>query len=123
MAVRVLLVLAALVAFYGCGQSNPVPEQAEKKEEDFEQLPVREKTEATPKPETTVRGTPKYFRNNCRIQTYIAEQNMSEAEVEAFSRDMRAFLAEDIEAGDYPTVKGYLDKEGVPAYDGRCGHE
>ena len=122
MAVRVVLVLAAvLVSFYGCGQSNPVPEQAEKK--DFEQLPVKEKTEATPKPETTVRETPEYFRDNCRIQTYIAEQDMSEAEVEAFSRDMRAFLAEDIEAGDYPTVKGYLDKVGVPAYDGRCAHE
>ncbi len=122
MAVRVLLVVVAvLMAFYGCGQSSPTPEQGEK--EDVEEAVGQKTPKATPKPETTVRGTPKYFRNNCRIQTYIAEQDMSEAEVQAFSRDMRAFLAEDIEAGDYPTVKGYLDKEGVPAYDGRCGHE
>src|SRR4028119_729300 len=54
MLVRVLLVLAApLVAFYRCGQSNPVPEQATKRDKDFEQLPVREKTKVTPKPETT----------------------------------------------------------------------
>lgn len=153
MAVRVLLVLVILVAFYGCGQSSPVPEQGEKA--------VWEKTpDATPNPGTTVRGTPghtaseqasvdaakvaaadeaevtrspvvsasvqvgaEYFRKNCRIQTYIADQNMSEAEVEAFADDMRTFLVEDIEAGKYPTVEDYLDKVGVPAYAERCGHE
>jgi hypothetical protein len=46
---------------------------------------------------------------------------MSEGEVEAFSDDMRAFLTEDIEAREYPTVEGSLDKEVVPAYDDRCG--
>ncbi|HEV2094352.1 MAG TPA: hypothetical protein VGR18_14425 [Rubrobacter sp.] len=122
MAVRVLLVVAVLVAFCGCGQSGPTQEQGQKEDVD---KAVGQKTpkKATPKPETTVRGSPEYFRDNCRIQTHIAEQNMSEAEVQAFSNDMRAFLAEDIEAGDYPTVKGYLDKEGVPAYEGRCGSE
>ncbi len=50
MAVRVLLVLAVLLAFYGCGQSSPAPEQGEK--EDVEKG-VGKKPEDTPKPETT----------------------------------------------------------------------
>ena len=50
MAVRVLLVLAVLMSFYGCGQSSPAPEQGEK--EEVEET-VEEKPEATPKPETT----------------------------------------------------------------------
>lgn len=152
--VRVLLLLAVLVALYGCGQSSPTPEQAEKRK-DPEQLAVNEK-----EPETTVRGTSahtaseqasveaakvadadaaevtrspaasasarvdaQYFRKNCRIQTYIAEQDMSATEVEAFADDMRTFLEEDVEAGDYPTVEGYLDNEGVPEYKRRCGRE
>ena len=152
--VRVLLLVAVLVAFYGCGQSSPTLEQAEKRK-DPEQLPVNEN-----KPETTGRGTfahtaseqasveaakvadadsaeatrspaasasarvdAEYFRKNCRIQTYIAERDMSATEVEAFAADMRAFLVEDIEAGDYPTVEDYLDKEGVPEYEHRCGRE
>ncbi len=52
MAVRVVLVLAVVMAFYGCGQSSPAPEQGEK--EDVEKA-VKEKAEATPKPETTAR--------------------------------------------------------------------
>jgi hypothetical protein len=56
-AVRVLTVLAVLMAFYGCGQSSSAPEQGEK--EDVEKA-VKEKPESTPKPEATARVAPGY---------------------------------------------------------------
>ena len=58
MAVRVLLVLVALVTFYGCGQSSPAPEQGE--EAVGGNKPERTEPKNTPKPETTARVAPGY---------------------------------------------------------------
>ncbi len=132
MAVRVLLLLAVLVSFYGCGQSNPVPEQAEKK--DFEQLPVREKTGAAPRPETTAAPEPtkmattqagsssgssetgsvvagttgeerkEQAEGSCRLVNYAAEQGMSQQEGAAFSEQVANEMMEDIEADPSMTV-------------------
>jgi len=132
MAVRVLLVLAVLVSFYGCGQSNPVPEQIEKK--DPEQLPVREKTEASPKPETTAAAEPtdmlslqtgassdpsetgsvvagtsgeerkEQAEGSCRLVNYVAEEGMNQQEGAAFSERVANEMMEDMGADPSMTV-------------------
>ena len=134
MAVRVLLILAAMLAFYGCGQPNPVPEQAEKEGKDFEQLPVREKTETAPKPETTAASEPtemattqagassgpsetgsvvagtsgkereEQAEGSCRLVNYVADQDMSQQEGAAFSEQVANEMMKDIEADPSMTV-------------------
>lgn len=131
MAVRVLLVLAVLMSFYGCGQSSPAPEQGEK--EEVEET-VEEKPEATPKPETTaatettemattqasasanpsetgsvVAGTTGEERDeqaegSCRLVNYVANEGMSQQEGAAFSKQVANEMMEDIEADPSVTV-------------------
>ena len=167
MAVRVLLVLVVLVAFCGCGQSSPAPEQGEK--EDVEKavgkkMPeaatvscadfptsrhalryintqateaekemmdsdgdgwpcnepgVADPQEAAPEP-TVIPKTSEFHEWNCRGDTYIAEQGMSEAEVSAFGEELGNRLADDIEAGRDNDMSDILDDMGVPAYEEQC---
>ena len=115
MAVRVLLMLVVLMALYGCGQStSTAPEQGG--EDAGEKRP-----EATPKPEPTgIQPSSEFNEWKCRAETYVAEQNMSEAERTAFGVEMVDRLAEDVEADGHKHMEDILDDMGVPAYEEEC---
>ena len=154
MTVRVLMVMAVLIALYGCGQSSLGLEQGEK--EDVEKAVGEKKPEGTQKPETTARVAPGYTtseqasadaakaaadaevthdaqasasasanaefdRNQCRLDNYVVEENMSGAEAKTFAGEMADYLLDDIEAGGDATLQDFLDEAGVPAYEELCG--
>jgi hypothetical protein len=119
MAVRVLLVLAALALLYGCGQtSSPVEKQAKQE--------GAERAEPAPEPTTpagtsdTVSGAEHAaeYDADCRIAIYVAEENMSRQEARAFSE----MLADMLSAMEDPSLpassvrNAALDHLGVPRY-------
>jgi hypothetical protein len=114
MAVRVLLI-AALLTLYGCGQpTSSAPEQGGKDAGE-------KKPEATSKPEPTgIQAFSEFNESKCRAETYVAEQNMSKAERTAFGVEMVDRLAEDIEADGHKHMEDILDDMGVPAYEEEC---
>src|SRR5215211_5994081 len=118
MTVRVLLILAALAVLYGCGQmSSPVKTVKE---------PTTPQTAPlTPEPATATEaggmsGEEQAAQSeaDCRLVIYIAEQNMSRQEANAFSE----LLADMIRTMENPTWSmgslrnAALDHLGVPRY-------
>ena len=80
---------------------------------------VTDPGEAAPEP-TVIPKTSEFHEWNCRADTYIAEQGMSEAEVSAFGEELGNRLADDIEAGRDNDMSDILDDMGVPAYEEQC---
>jgi hypothetical protein len=114
MAVRVLLMLVVLMALYGCGQpTSSAPEQGGKD--------AGEKPESTPKPEPTgIQASSEFHEWNCRAETYVTQQNMSEAQRTAFGVEMVDRLAEDVRVDGHKHMEDILDDMGVPAYEEAC---
>ncbi len=115
MAVRVLLVLVVLLALCGCGQpTNSAPEQDGKDAGE-------EKPEPAPKPEPTgIQASSEFNEWNCRAETYVTEQDMSEARRTAFGVEMVDRLAEDVKVDGRKRMEDILDDMGVPAYEEEC---
>jgi hypothetical protein len=115
MAVRVLLMLVVLMALYGCGQpASSAPEQGLKDAGE-------KKPESTPKPEPTgIQVSSEFNEWNCRAETYVTEQKMSEAKRTAFGVEMVDRLAEDIKVDGHKHMGDILDDIGVPAYEEEC---
>jgi hypothetical protein len=115
MAVRILLMLVVLMALYGCEQpTTSAPEQGG--EDAGEKKP-----EATPKPEPPgIKASSEFNAWNCRAETYVAEQNMSEAERAAFGVEIVDRLAEDVQVDGHKHMEDILDDMGVPAYEEQC---
>ena len=80
---------------------------------------VTDPRKAAPQP-TVIPKTSEFHEWNCRGDTYIAEQGMSEAEVSAFGEELGNRLADDIEAGRDNDMSDILDDMGVPAYEEQC---
>jgi hypothetical protein len=70
---------------------------------------------------TGLQPTPAYYRSECRMNAYIADENMSDAEEDAFIDEMADRLTVDIEAGGDKDVDDVMDEMGVPAYEEECG--
>ena len=63
-----------------------------------------------------------FDRGQCRINNYVAEENMSKAEVKSFTKEMIDYIIrEEVEGGRDVTFEDFLDYEGVPAYGDLCG--
>ncbi len=108
MAVRVLLLVAVLMALYGYEQSSPASEQAEKK--DFEQLPVREKTgkatqEMTQSAQQAATVACSGFYGPQEAQAYYYDTRATAADKEALNPDgdERAFNEEGVGFAPEPT--------------------
>ena len=115
MAVRVLLMMVVLMAFYGCGQpTSSAPEQGGKDAGE-------RKLKSTPRPEPTgIQASSEFDEWNCRAETYVTEQNMSEAQRTAFGVEMVDRLAEDVRVDGHKHMEDILDDMGVPAYEEEC---
>jgi hypothetical protein len=70
---------------------------------------------------TGLEPTPAYYRAECRMNTYIADENMDKAEENAFVDEIADRLIQDIEADGNKNVNDVMDDMGVPAYEAECG--
>ena len=117
MAVRVLLVLAAFAVLYGCGQaSSPV--------NTVNEPTTPETAPPTPEPATSASAGMSseeivaQSEADCRLVIYVAEENMSRKEANAFSE----LLADMIQTMENPSWtagsvrNAALDHLGVPRY-------
>jgi hypothetical protein len=117
--IRVLFVLAAFAVLYGCGEASSPVEKQEKQE-------GVERAEPAPEP-TTPTGTSDgvsgeeqaaEYDADCRLAIYVAEENMSRQEANAFSER----LADMISAMEDPSLpassvrNAALDHLVVPRY-------
>lgn len=78
-----------------------------------------EPTQMAPEP-TGLQPTPAYYEAQCRMNTYIMEQDMDKPEEKVFTDEMADILVEDIEAGGDKDVNDAMDEMGVPAYEDVC---
>ena len=81
----------------------------------------KQMTTAQAPEETGIRRTPEFNEWNCRAESYVVEQKMSEAETTAFAEEMADRLGDVIEAGGPIHMEDILDDMGVPAYEDVCG--
>ncbi len=89
---RVLVVLALLLALYGCAQSTPAPGQGENKDiEKAKQEPTK-KTEASAEiPDYALTKDQKAMMNGLRVRNVSAStEATSEKDLEAITRDLWA---------------------------------
>ena len=70
---------------------------------------------------TGLRKTPAFYRMQCRMDTYAAEQNMDDQDANRFADELADRLIEDMEAGGHKDVDDIMDDMGVPAYEAECG--
>ena len=86
MAVRVLLVVVAFAFLFGCGQASSPAERQEKQEDVGQAEPAPEPTTPTSASDGVSGEEPAAESEaDCRLATYVAEENMSRQEAKAFS--------------------------------------
>jgi hypothetical protein len=119
MAVRVLLVLAALALLYGCGQTSSPVEKQDKQQGVEQAEPAPEPTTPTGTSDTvSSEEQAAEYAADCRLAIYVAEENMGRQEARAFSE----MLADMLSAMEDPSLpassirNAALDHLGVPRY-------
>lgn len=81
-------------------------------------------TEATPADVRASDGAidgAEQYRLSCRMQTYIFKEDMSKAEVEAFTSRITSRVQANLNGGDDKNLGDILDDIDVPTYKGLCG--
>jgi hypothetical protein len=139
MADRVLLVLAAFAFLYGCGQVSSPAEREEKQGGVEEATPTEPTEQATGKAEgepsdlfsASASASSAFFRlpeeqaaaqaeANCRVATYVSNENMSQQESRDFVHRVADLTAQEMMADHSlsagSALKKVLNDLGVPRY-------
>src|SRR3712207_7485104 len=83
--IRVLLVLAAFALLYGCGQTSSPVETQEKQERAERAAPAPTTPSGTSDGVSGEEQAAAAYDADCRVAIYVAQENMSRQEAEAFS--------------------------------------